>query len=109
MSFDRCIQYNSVLVFRRTCRIEIYPHPAQHIHCLAKVIEFYVPDRLRERRLWNPPEQHGKVIEFPSKITGVTSQFERCEAAIRASRIAGHSLHSHSSSLEILSTGFDDS
>jgi len=49
---------------------------------MAKVIEFYVPDRLRERRLWNPPEQHGKVIEFPSKITGVTSQFERCEAAL---------------------------
>jgi hypothetical protein len=33
---------------------------------VAKVIEFYVPDRLRERRLWNPPEQRGKVIEFPS-------------------------------------------
>ena len=33
---------------------------------MAKVIEFYVPDRLRERRLWNPPEQRGKVIEFPS-------------------------------------------
>jgi hypothetical protein len=49
---------------------------------MAKVIEFYVPDRLRERRLWNPPEQRGKVIEFPSKITGVTSQFERCEAAL---------------------------
>ncbi len=33
---------------------------------MAKVIEFYLPDRLRERRLWNPPEQRGKVIEFPS-------------------------------------------
>jgi hypothetical protein len=48
---------------------------------MAKVIEFYVPDRLRGRRLGNPPEQHGKVIEFPSKITGVTSQFEGCQAA----------------------------
>ncbi|HYW38930.1 MAG TPA: hypothetical protein VE957_12520 [Terriglobales bacterium] len=41
---------------------------------MAKVIEFYVPDRLRERRLWNPPEQRGKVIEFPPKITGVTPE-----------------------------------
>ena len=42
---------------------------------MAKVIEFYVPDRLREARLWNPPEQHGKVIEFPAtEITGVTSE-----------------------------------
>lgn len=32
---------------------------------MAKVIEFYVPDRLREKRLCNPPEQRGEVIEFP--------------------------------------------
>ena len=36
------------------------------VEVMAQVIEFYVPDRLRERRLWNPPEQRGKVIEFPS-------------------------------------------
>jgi hypothetical protein len=41
---------------------------------MAKVIEFYVPNRLREGRLWSPPEQRGKVIEFPSKVTGVTSE-----------------------------------
>jgi hypothetical protein len=32
---------------------------------MAKVIQFYVPDRLQERRLSDPPEQRGKVIEFP--------------------------------------------
>ena len=38
---------------------------------MAKVIEFYVPDKLRERRLWKPPEQRGNVIEFPpTEITG---------------------------------------
>ena len=38
---------------------------------MAKVIEFYVPERLREARLWNPPEQHGTVIEFPlTEISG---------------------------------------
>ena len=47
---------------------------------MAKVIEFYVPDRLRERRLWNPSEQCGKVIEFPStKITAVTSEMRGVE------------------------------
>jgi hypothetical protein len=44
---------------------------------MAKVIEFYVPDRLRQRRLWTPPEQCGKVIEFPrTEITGVTSELK---------------------------------
>ena len=33
---------------------------------MAKVIEFYVPDRLQGRRFLNQPEQRGKVIEFPS-------------------------------------------
>jgi len=32
---------------------------------MAKSIEFYIPDKLREMRLWSPREQHGKVIEFP--------------------------------------------
>ena len=42
---------------------------------MAKVIEFYVPDRLRERRLRNLPEQPGRVIEFPStEIAGVISE-----------------------------------
>ena len=42
---------------------------------MAKVIEFYVPDRLREARLTNRPEQLGKVIEFPSTETAeVTSE-----------------------------------
>jgi hypothetical protein len=38
---------------------------------MAKVIKFYVPDRLRERKLANPPEQRGKLIMFPP--TGITA------------------------------------
>ena len=50
------------------------------VEVMAKVIEFYVPDRLRERRLWNPPEQRGKVIEFSStQITAVTSEMSGAE------------------------------
>jgi hypothetical protein len=42
---------------------------------MAKVIEFYIPDRLRERRFWSPSERRGKVIEFPpTEITGVASR-----------------------------------
>ena len=41
---------------------------------MAKVIEFYIPDRLRERRFWSSPEQRRKVIEFPpTEVTGVAS------------------------------------
>jgi hypothetical protein len=34
---------------------------------MAKIIEFYIPDRHRKARPWIPPQQRGKVIEFPSK------------------------------------------
>jgi len=33
---------------------------------MARVIEFYLPDKFRKKRLWIPAEQRGKVIEFPS-------------------------------------------
>jgi hypothetical protein len=47
---------------------------------MAKVIEFYVPDTLREARLRNLPKQHGKVIEFPAtEIAGVTSELNGSE------------------------------
>lgn len=33
---------------------------------MAQVIEFYVPDRFRKKKVrWVPLEQRGKVIEFP--------------------------------------------
>jgi hypothetical protein len=34
---------------------------------MAKVIEFYVPEKFRKQRgKWIPPEQHGKIIPFPA-------------------------------------------
>ena len=42
---------------------------------MAKVIEFYIPDSLRDKRHRSPPEQRGKVIEFPpTEVTGVASE-----------------------------------
>jgi hypothetical protein len=32
---------------------------------MAKVIEFYVPDRFRKKVKWVPPQLRGKVIELP--------------------------------------------
>ncbi len=34
---------------------------------MAKVIEFYIPERFRVKRPWIPVEQRGKVIAFPSQ------------------------------------------
>ena len=35
----------------------------------AEVIEFYVPDRFRQRVKWIPQRQRGKVIKFcPPKV-----------------------------------------
>jgi len=33
---------------------------------MAKVIEFYVPDKFRRRSKWILPKQRGKVIQFPA-------------------------------------------
>ena len=35
---------------------------------MAQVIEFYIPARFHKRVKWLPPEQRGKVIEFPAAI-----------------------------------------
>ena len=35
--------------------------------CVAKVIEFYIPNTFRKSGKWVPAEQRGKIIEFVSK------------------------------------------
>jgi len=35
---------------------------------MARVIEFYIPDRFRKKVRWVPLEQRGKVLEFPAEI-----------------------------------------
>jgi len=35
---------------------------------MAQVIEFYIPNRFRKKVRWVPPEQRGKVLEFPVEI-----------------------------------------
>jgi hypothetical protein len=32
---------------------------------VARVIEFYIPDRFKRKVKWVPPEGRGKVIPFP--------------------------------------------
>ncbi len=36
----------------------------QELKAKAEVVEFYVPNRFRQRVKWIPPQQRGKVIEF---------------------------------------------
>jgi hypothetical protein len=35
---------------------------------MAQVIEFYIPSRFHKKVKWIPPEQRGKVIDFPAEI-----------------------------------------
>jgi hypothetical protein len=35
---------------------------------MAQVIEFYVPERFRKKVKWVPPDQRGKVLEFPADV-----------------------------------------
>jgi len=32
---------------------------------MAKVIEYYIPERFRKTARWVPQDQRGKIIEFP--------------------------------------------
>jgi hypothetical protein len=32
---------------------------------VARVIEFYIPDRFKRKVKWVPPDARGKVIPFP--------------------------------------------
>ena len=35
------------------------------VTAMAKVIEYYVPERFRKTARWIAPDQRGKIIEFP--------------------------------------------
>jgi hypothetical protein len=35
------------------------------VTAMAKVIEYYIPERFRKTVRWVPPAQRGKVIDFP--------------------------------------------
>ncbi len=35
---------------------------------MAQVIEFYVAARFHKKVKWVPPEQRGRMIEFPAEI-----------------------------------------
>ena len=35
---------------------------------MAKVIEYYVPDRFRKKVRWVPRARRGKLIEFPVDV-----------------------------------------
>lgn len=35
---------------------------------MAKVIEFYIPERFHKKVKWIPLELRGKVIEFPPEV-----------------------------------------
>jgi len=36
--------------------------------CMAKIIEFYIPQSFRKVSKWLPPNERGKVLEFPMAV-----------------------------------------
>jgi len=36
------------------------------VTAVAKVIEYYIPERFQKKAEWIPPDQRGKVIQFPA-------------------------------------------
>jgi hypothetical protein len=36
--------------------------------CMAKIIEFYIPQSFRKVSKWLPPNEHGKLLEFPVAV-----------------------------------------
>jgi hypothetical protein len=47
---------------------ELWPLGLDRRMAMAKVIEFYIPDRFKANAKWVPPERRGKVIEFPAAV-----------------------------------------
>ena len=41
---------------------------------MAKIIEFYIPQKFQKRMKWVPQFQSGKVVEFPSRMTRSAGQ-----------------------------------
>jgi hypothetical protein len=39
--------------------------PGRRRTAVARVIEFYIPDRFKRKVKWVPPDARGKVIPFP--------------------------------------------
>jgi hypothetical protein len=35
---------------------------------MAKIIEFYVPQRFHKVAKWSPPNERGKLLEFPVAV-----------------------------------------
>jgi len=35
---------------------------------MAKIIEFYIPQSFRKASKWLPPNERGKVLEFPMAV-----------------------------------------
>jgi hypothetical protein len=35
---------------------------------MAKVIEFRVPENYKKKNKWVPPEERGKVLQFPAEV-----------------------------------------
>ena len=48
---------------------------------MAKVINFYVPNRFRRKVGWVPPQRRGKLIEFRVQVKEVclASSFSSCD------------------------------
>ena len=50
---------------------------------MAKVIEFYIPERFQKKSKWIPAEQRGKVIEFRPQIQRSTqAKIAPCSAFV---------------------------
>jgi hypothetical protein len=48
---------------------------------MAKVIEFYIPERFRKKSKWIPEEERGKVIEFrPQPQKSALTEIPPCRA-----------------------------
>jgi hypothetical protein len=35
---------------------------------MAKIIDFYIPQSFRKVSKWLPPNEHGKLLEFPVAV-----------------------------------------
>jgi hypothetical protein len=56
---------------------------------MARVIEFYVPQDFKPMARWVPPDQRGKVVEFPSTGDEVSLNCTGAKDQVRGSQGRG--------------------
>ena len=63
-----CARRRQQLLVRNALAPGVLPSEEYFGGCMAKMIEFYIPQSLRKVSKWLPQKERGKLLEFPVAV-----------------------------------------